>query len=533
MILAVIQAVLAISYPLIIWFGLARFEPRVLAIVVLAFAGLRLLLGRNSGGEATGSALRGLVVPALLIAGVVGAVVIWNDAIGLLLMPVAISLAFLLAFGFSLVKGPPMVERFARLQVESLSPEEELYCRRVTWIWCGFFVVNAAIAGGLAWARALDAWVLYTGLISYVLMGLLFATEYVYRHWRFRRYLGALTDPILMRFFPPPAPPGDVSVAGGDSLSPELLERVDGEETRRVRWGVPEGLVCWPGHFPEQALLPGVLQLSWVMAELADWQGVELKLRRIEKLKFKLPVLPGDVLRAEMSRRSTAPGSFVFRVDLYLRDEQSTTLQVVADETRGAIVSAEISGSQGDAAGAASAPAHASMSTPTPTPGPTSAPARSDWPEPSELLPHAGNMLWVDRVTAHEGEETFSRVRTQGLGLFCEADGSAGAWHALEWMAQTVAAHDGVRRHAAGESIRPGMLLGTKRLEVFGGDLQPGAEFDVRVRHVFGGDSGMVSYDCEVRESGGAGEVRAKARLACRVGTAGAPLVPSSAADGP
>ena len=34
-------------------------------------------------------------------------------------------------------------------------------------------------------------------------MGLLFATEFVYRHWRFRRYVGLPTDPLLRRLFPP------------------------------------------------------------------------------------------------------------------------------------------------------------------------------------------------------------------------------------------------------------------------------------------------------------------------------------------
>ena len=33
------------------------------------------------------------------------------------------------------------------------------------------------------------------------------------------------------------------------------------------------------------------------------------------------------------------------------------------------------------------------------------APARA-WPPPSALLPHAGRMAWLDRVTHHDGEGT-------------------------------------------------------------------------------------------------------------------------------
>ena len=52
-------------------------------------------------------------------------------------------------------------------------------------------------------AASLEVWTLYTGLVSYLLIGTLFAIEFVYRHWRFRRYLGAPTDALLRRIFPP------------------------------------------------------------------------------------------------------------------------------------------------------------------------------------------------------------------------------------------------------------------------------------------------------------------------------------------
>jgi uncharacterized membrane protein len=47
------------------------------------------------------------------------------------------------------------------------------------------------------------AWTVYTGLVAYVLMGLVFAVEYVYRAWRFCEYRNALTDVVLRRLFPP------------------------------------------------------------------------------------------------------------------------------------------------------------------------------------------------------------------------------------------------------------------------------------------------------------------------------------------
>ncbi|HEY5799896.1 MAG TPA: hypothetical protein VIT92_06735, partial [Burkholderiaceae bacterium] len=60
------------------------------------------------------------------------------------------------------------------------------YTRRVTQVWCAFFVVNGAIALGLAMYASEAAWSLYTGVIAYCAMGALFAGEWLVRQ-RFKR----------------------------------------------------------------------------------------------------------------------------------------------------------------------------------------------------------------------------------------------------------------------------------------------------------------------------------------------------------
>jgi uncharacterized membrane protein len=89
------------------------------------------------------------------------------------------------------------------MQVDSLTEPEVRYCRQVTWVWVGFLAANGAAIVTLAMLGQRSHWALYTGVISYLLIGALFASEYVYRHYRFRRYLGAPADPLLMRIFPP------------------------------------------------------------------------------------------------------------------------------------------------------------------------------------------------------------------------------------------------------------------------------------------------------------------------------------------
>ena len=106
-------------------------------------------------------------------------------------------------FGGSLWTDRPMVERFARLHVDDLSDAELRYCRSVTKVWCGFFVVNGSIALYLALAGDVESWAVFTGFVSYVLIGMLLGAEYIYRHWRFRRFVGGFADPVLKWFFPP------------------------------------------------------------------------------------------------------------------------------------------------------------------------------------------------------------------------------------------------------------------------------------------------------------------------------------------
>ena len=55
------------------------------------------------------------------------------------------------------------------------------YTRKVTQVWCGFFVLNGGLALGTALWASDATWALYNGLIAYGLMGVLFAGEWVVR----------------------------------------------------------------------------------------------------------------------------------------------------------------------------------------------------------------------------------------------------------------------------------------------------------------------------------------------------------------
>ena len=198
--MAVLQVILGIAYPVLIFFSLSHFEPRVVAFVVLALAGVRLLVASTSAAIAF---VREVWLPAVAVGAVAVITAIWNDPMGLLLAPALINVALLVSFGSSLWGERPIIERFARLQTGDLTTAEVQYCRSVTLLWCGFFVVNGSAALFLALAGNIENWALFTGLISYILIGTLFGAEYIYRHWRFRRFVGGFADPLLKMVFPP------------------------------------------------------------------------------------------------------------------------------------------------------------------------------------------------------------------------------------------------------------------------------------------------------------------------------------------
>jgi uncharacterized membrane protein len=84
------------------------------------------------------------------------------------------------------LKTTPLIERFARLDFgDALPPGIAAYCRKVTILWTGFFAANIVGNVWLAIRGNADAWVLYNGLIVYLLVGALLLGEYLWRRIAF------------------------------------------------------------------------------------------------------------------------------------------------------------------------------------------------------------------------------------------------------------------------------------------------------------------------------------------------------------
>jgi uncharacterized membrane protein len=101
--------------------------------------------------------------------------------------PAAIPAALFVVFARSLRAGAePWVTRVATaMRGEPLPPPLLAYTRRVTWLWCGVFVVMFASAIGFAvWAPP-ELWSLMTNVVHYIVLGSIFVVEFVYRRIRY------------------------------------------------------------------------------------------------------------------------------------------------------------------------------------------------------------------------------------------------------------------------------------------------------------------------------------------------------------
>lgn len=160
-------------YPVAVFFGSRYFEPWKIAAILIVLLLIRLAGSVSSKHWST----------PLLIAGIGYCLfAMWNNQLGTLrLYPVLVNSLMLLIFGWSLLSPPSLIERLARLQHPDLPPEGVIYTRRVTQVWCGFFIVNGSIALATALWTSLEIWSLYNGLVAYLLMGLLLGGEYLVR----------------------------------------------------------------------------------------------------------------------------------------------------------------------------------------------------------------------------------------------------------------------------------------------------------------------------------------------------------------
>ncbi|MES2626108.1 MAG: hypothetical protein V4628_12570 [Pseudomonadota bacterium] len=189
--LAAMAVLGAILYPLVVYFGLSRFQPRYLAIFLGVVLLLKLAGGRMLGPSSTATVEQTgrnnperylNILLAVLLTGLVLYTFANNEPGSLKLYPVVISFVLLLSFAWSVLYPPTAIERIARITDPDLPVAGVKYTRTITLVWCGFFLCNGLVALYTTLYASFEVWALYNGLIAYVLIACLLGGELLYRH---------------------------------------------------------------------------------------------------------------------------------------------------------------------------------------------------------------------------------------------------------------------------------------------------------------------------------------------------------------
>lgn len=117
------------------------------------------------------------------------------------------------------------------------------------------------------------------------------------------------------------------------------------------------------------------------------------------------------------------------------------------------------------------------------------------------LLPHSGNMVFIDQMNEVEETHATSTVVVRNNGLFSGPSDQVPAWVGIEYMAQTIAAWAGYHALSSNEKVKIGFLLGTRRYNSNIGFFKDGERLNVTVERILQGDNGLASFQCKITGS--------------------------------
>ncbi|MCW8963494.1 MAG: 3-hydroxyacyl-ACP dehydratase FabZ [Gammaproteobacteria bacterium] len=121
-------------------------------------------------------------------------------------------------------------------------------------------------------------------------------------------------------------------------LVDRVLEIIPGESLTAIK-NITVNEPQFPGHFPQQPIMPGVLmveamaQAAGILAFKTDnivpGEDSTYYLAGVDKTRFKRPVVPGDQLRMEIKLLKSKRGIWVFEGKAYVDDQLAVTTELM------------------------------------------------------------------------------------------------------------------------------------------------------------------------------------------------------------
>jgi len=119
--------------------------------------------------------------------------------------------------------------------------------------------------------------------------------------------------------------------------------------------------------------------------------------------------------------------------------------------------------------------------------------------QPAALLPHSGRMVLLDEVLSYDDNNLHAvcTIRPDCILLPDGANALPG-WLGMEIMAQAIGAFAGIQALGAGEEVKLGFLLGTRKLNLFADHIPVGTTLAATAHLSTQDPSGMGVFDCEL-----------------------------------
>lgn len=125
------------------------------------------------------------------------------------------------------------------------------------------------------------------------------------------------------------------------------------------------------------------------------------------------------------------------------------------------------------------------------------------------VVPHTGTMVLLDQIEHWDDAELQASVTIRADAPFVDSNGMP-AWVGIELMAQTIAAFGGCRARRAGQPVKIGFLVGSRRYTVSHAYFPIGAQLLVNVKEIVTGDQGLSVFECTLQ---GSGDISASANI--------------------
>lgn len=195
--LKVLLAIFLIAYPVIIFMGFKYLNPLSTNIFIIIILLTRLIFSKDKNNPINQITKYVIVLMVCIcIAGIT--LKEFNLA---KLYPVILNFSLFVLFIHSLRLGKtPIIESLARIRESYLPPKGIHYVRAVTKVWAIFFFLNGTFSFYSYLTFSLEAWTLYNGFISYLLIGGIFLIEYPVRLYCKKRWKGTYQINLKPKF---------------------------------------------------------------------------------------------------------------------------------------------------------------------------------------------------------------------------------------------------------------------------------------------------------------------------------------------